>query len=401
MSNFTQTVRETRIAAVFLTPLGLLIALLFLITAITGLIKNEREALAYAKTLAECNRYVISVGIDQVDPINDGNLIHLSGSVTIDETLIDEEFKVEAYNVIELRRTVEMYQWQRIVSKNESGEIEYSYEKEWLEHFIDSTKPNWPQKYYNQDMLLKKLKSKVFKAKPVNLGGFLLPSNLVKNMTNFQELPMTELDFWKAEDNLQDLLQEKQSYFDDGNYYVGQNPAVPQMGDLRIKFEVIQPGTISVIAKQNGSGLIPYRAKTGTRIDPMLEDGTVSAEKMFWNQRKSFFSSKLKYRFFNFFLMFVGIYIIFNVLWIAKTSIIFFGNPANAVGWLLSLIIATVLTFLIIGYLWKDFNPIAGGILLVIALVPLFFLKFVSRPQQYQLIPEKFIPQKIMVNGEL
>ena len=389
MATFAQKMRENRMVAVLFTPLGLIVAMLMLFSAVAGLILNEREVLLKAKTLAEGNKYVISVDGEHVDMINDGDLVHISGEITIDETLLDEQFKMEAYNVVKLHRVVEMYQWQEIESTDESGELEYFYERVWSENFIDSSGFVKAKKYKNIPMLLR---GKVINAKNVNLGDFILPDNIVNEMTRYQELPMTELDFWKAEDNLQDLLQDRQSYFDEGSYFVGQNPAVPQIGDLRIRFEVILPETLSVIAKQNGNKLVSYSTKTGESIE-LFRYGTLSAGKMLREARLSLFFSKLTTRLLFFGLMFLGVYVIFNVLWIAKTSLVFFGNPTYSVGWLLSLIISIMLTFITIWLAWKDYNPTAGGILLVAALAPLYLLRYARKKPQ--LVPEKVVPQKV------
>ncbi|RKZ35536.1 MAG: hypothetical protein DRQ41_15810 [Gammaproteobacteria bacterium] len=95
-------------------------------------------------------------------------------------------------------------------------------------------------------------------------------------------------------------------------------------------------------------------------------------------------------------MIFLGIYIIFNVLWIAKTSFPFMNKPSNIVGWLLSLIISAVLTLIIIGMTWKNYSPVIGITLLVIAVFSLYFLKFARKSPKLSLIPETVVPQKMI-----
>jgi len=403
MFNFAEKLRSNRAVAVFLTVSGLFFALLFLLGAIMGLIANEQEALRCTKTLAEGEKLVISISLNKIEANNEEHLVHLSGEVLIDEMLIDPLFQVKIYNAISLRRVVEMYQWQEKQSENESGNIEYIYEKIWSEHFIDSNEFKHPRKYYNS---AKVLKSKVFDAKaPVKLGAFTLSESLIEKMAHYQRFQMTEMSFWKAEDNLHNLLQEKESHFYEENFYVGNNPIVPQIGDLQIKFEIFQPNIISVIAKQVNSNLVSYQTQTGDDIE-LFEFGVVSAKKMFWNERISLFPNQSKPRFIGFFFLFLGIYIIFGVLWLAKTSLPFLGNPSNTVGWLFSLIMAAALTLSIMGVIWKNYSPVTAGILFVIAVAILFLLIFVRRKEpklkkgqkslkNTYLIPEKMVPKKM------
>ena len=389
--NFTQKIRENRAVAVFLTFFGLLVALWFLLNGVLGLITNEQDALHRSKTLAEGKRLVISIESAQSYTNYENNLVHLCGELTTDETIIDPLFQMNVY-ALKLQRVVEMYQWQENQSQDEAGNFEYIYQKIWLEPFIDSRKFKESSRYHNPAM---PLKSHVFIAKQVKLNHFILPNQLLEKMTHYQWLPMTDLSFWKAEDNLQSLLQEKPSHLKKGIYYVGQNPDFPKIGDLQIKFETVQPETISVIAKQVNLNLVPYQTQTGGNIE-LFEYGTVSANKMFINARISLFFNKLYERFIGFFMIFLAIYIIFNVLWIAKTSFPFMDNPSNIKGWLLSLIIAAVLTLLIIGITWKNYSPVTGITLLIIAMFSLYFLKFVRKSPKMNLIPETVVPQKVI-----
>jgi hypothetical protein len=409
MFNFAEKLRENRAVAVFLTVSGLFFALLFLFGAVMGLIANEQEALRHTKTLTEGEKLVISTSLNQIEANNEDHLVHLSGEVLIDETLIDPLFQVNIYNAIRLRRVVEMYQWQEKQFENELGNIEYIYEKIWYEHFIDFNEFKHPRKYYNPAKLLESDDFDVKKA-PVKLGAFTLSDDLIENMAHYQHFPMTEMSFWKAEDKLQSLLQKqelhfKELHFYEENFYVGNNPTVPQIGDLRIKFEVIQPGIISVIAKQVNSNLVSYQTQTGDDIE-LFELGVVSAEDMFWNERISLFPNQSKPRFLGFFFLFLGIYIIFGVLWLAKTSLPFLGNSSNTVGWLFSLIMAAALTLSIIGVIWKNYSPVTAGILFVIVVAILFLLIFARRKEpklkkgqkslkNAYLIPEKMVPKKM------
>ncbi|MBN9334889.1 TMEM43 family protein, partial [Devosia sp.] len=65
-----------------------------------------------------------------------------------------------------------------------------------------------------------------------------------------------------------------------GGIYLGNNSASPQLGDYRISYEYIPVDTISIIGKQQGAALAPYRTESGDSL-LMVDTGTVTAADMF------------------------------------------------------------------------------------------------------------------------
>ncbi len=82
--------------------------------------------------------------------------------------------------------------------------------------------------------------------------------------------------FEQIPDNLSVQLGGK-LHLNNDNYYVGQNPSRPQFGDLRIRFFVVNIETVSVIAKQVGSGLVSYQTQTDIEL---LKSGVASLEEI-------------------------------------------------------------------------------------------------------------------------
>lgn len=90
---------------------GIIFGFILFIIAFPLLFWNEGRAVKTYKSLKEGSGAVISVLADQVDPNNEGKLVHLSGRASTEETLTDPVFGVSE-NALRLRRKVEMYQWQ-------------------------------------------------------------------------------------------------------------------------------------------------------------------------------------------------------------------------------------------------------------------------------------------------
>src|SRR5690606_1573215 len=66
----------------------------------------------------------------------------------------------------------------------------------------------------------------------------------------------------------------------DGALYLGANPAQPQVGDYRIRYERVPLGTISVIGQQRDDGITAYGTQAGDSL-LIVDTGNLSAQEMF------------------------------------------------------------------------------------------------------------------------
>ncbi len=89
---------------------GIFFGFLMFIVAFPLLFWNECRAVDRAEALEAGRGAVVSVSSDKVDSGNEGELVHLSGMVKVDETLTDAEFGISVKGLA-LKREVEMYQW--------------------------------------------------------------------------------------------------------------------------------------------------------------------------------------------------------------------------------------------------------------------------------------------------
>ncbi|MDM8567910.1 TMEM43 family protein [Thiotrichales bacterium HSG1] len=373
-TNFFQRLQQSRMVALLLTIMGLFFGLWFCISTITNLALYEQDATRHAKTLTDGKNNVTSVDVDQIDVNNDNKLIHIVGETTVDEIIVDKLFKIEVVNVIKLHRIVQMYQWQEDDDSN--------YKKVWSKQFINSKKFANPNQHKNPNL---PFTSKVMTAKQVILGDFIVPNLLVKKMDHYQELPMQGL--WQEQENLRKLFPNKKIHFTAGSYYIGRDFKQPKIGDLKLSFMAVLPENISIIAKQ-GSQLGPYITANGGSIE-LFEYGIFTKERMFRNARTSLFTTGIQPRLESILLIFIGIYIIFHILWVASPSLL---NPNDFRGWLLALIISVSLTLSVISFSWHEYNSTIGKVLFTLAVIILYLLKFTYKPQK--LVSETIVPQK-------
>lgn len=109
---------------------------------------NEGRAVKTAKALEEGESVCVSLPTaDSIDVQNEGKLVHVTGNATTQDVLTDGLFPGISMKAIELRRSVEYYQWVEHQSTREEKQVggsvkkitTYSYSKEWVSSPEDSS----------------------------------------------------------------------------------------------------------------------------------------------------------------------------------------------------------------------------------------------------------------------
>ena len=89
---------------------GILFGLGLFIAGFPLLFWNEGRAVTDTKTNEEGAASVVEAAAGEVDPSQEGKLVHVVGEATTQDVLSDGEYGVSA-TAIRLAREVEMYQW--------------------------------------------------------------------------------------------------------------------------------------------------------------------------------------------------------------------------------------------------------------------------------------------------
>ena len=104
---------------------GILFGLAFFIAGFPLLFWNEGRAVADTKTNEEGAASVVEASAGEVDPSQEGKLVHVVGEATTQDVLSDGEYGVSA-TAIRLTREVEMYQWVEHSETHEEKKLGYS-----------------------------------------------------------------------------------------------------------------------------------------------------------------------------------------------------------------------------------------------------------------------------------
>jgi hypothetical protein len=348
---------------------GIVVGIILIIVGIGLLFWNEGRAVKTYNTLKEGQGLVINVGADAVDAANEGKLVHLTADATTGETLADGDFGISA-NAIRLRRDVEMYQWketkQSETRKKTGGGDEtvttYTYKKEWSGFLNDSSNFHEPSGHGNPSEF--PYDSMTWDAENVPVGAFFLSPDLVSQLSDFSDLPIREIPEGAAWP--QDATLSK------GGIYLGADPAQPQIGDARIKFSVVEPGLVSLIAAQNGDTFAAYQTKAGGTI-AMIVSGNVPAQQMFEDAIATNTLVTWLMRLGGFILLWIGFGLLFAPLSVLADIVPIFGSLVGAATGLIAFLLALAVALTVIALAWLFFRQLLGLTLLVLAIAAAVF----------------------------
>jgi len=339
---------------------GILGGLLLIIVAFPLLFWNEGRAVKRYKTLQEGAGAVISVSCDSVDQNNSGKLVHMTGLAQTEEMLTDPVFGVSR-KAIKLRRSVEMYQWdedaESRTKKKMGGGTEtvttYTYKKVWSESLIDSGK--FRQSGHDNPGAMT-YQTYELVAQSVTVGAFSLSTSLIAKIRAYSAVNPAE-----GEGPADSAAIRRQP----GGFYIGADPATPQIGDLRVAFSAVEPQVISLVSGQQGVSFEPYVTKNGGTIQ-LLQIGEVSEDEMFLTAQRHNKMLTWALRAGGFLLMLFGFSMVFKLLSVLGDVVPVLGSIIGAGTGLIALLLSLALSSVTIAAAWIFYRPLLGVALLAL-----------------------------------
>lgn len=359
---------------------GIVVGCIFFVISFAVLFWNEGRAVKTAQSLREGASVVITVPAEQINSGNEGALVHITGMATTQNTLTDPVFTVSLQG-IKLKRKVEMFQWKEEQKKEERKKIgggtetetTYRYFTTWSGSLINSDQFRDGAQHRNPSSM--PYLSQEFKANDVRLGAFRLSASLIDRISNYKPYPVTQALWNNLTPGLQGQCQVYDSYL-----YMGRTPARPMVGDVRITFEVVEPGDISVIARQTGATFSPYPTHAGRSLE-LLRVGIYSAEEIFQSELRQNALITWVLRFVGFFIMLFGLLLILQPLSVIADILPLLGSLVGIGTFFCSFVIAISLSFITIAIAWIVYRPVLGIILLLIGIGSLAGLKKAKKKQ--------------------
>ncbi|NNE91342.1 MAG: hypothetical protein HKN23_06815 [Verrucomicrobiales bacterium] len=344
---------------------GVFFGIVLCAVSVVGLFWNEGRAVKRYQTLKQGQEIVISVPADAVDAANEGQLVHLTGNSKVESgPLTDSLFGITQEGVVKLKRRVEMYQWvetKRTKEKDQVGggqrkETTYTYSKEWREKPVSSD--NFKEKAGHQNPASMPFRSETQSASTVKLGDFRLSPSLVGKLNKSDPIAIDSLE--SATDPT-----AKNGKLHGGGVYIGQNPASPQIGDIRVEFSVVREGPVSLVAQQVGDSFVTYQLEKGS-IE-LLAEAPKSAEEMFADAHRSNKMLTWGLRGGGFAVLAAGIGLILRPLRVVAGVLPFLGRMVGSGLGIAAMLLSAVISFVVIAISWIFHRPVIGIILLVLA----------------------------------
>lgn len=406
---------------------GIIIGFILIAVGIGLLFWNEGRTIKRYKDLKEGESNVVLSSSDLVHAENEGKLVYMTGKATTEETLTDDEFNVSV-NAIKLARDVQMYQWyeesdshtQRNLGGSEETVTTYTYKKDWYGQVVDST--SFKESGHDNPSSMA-YTSNAWTASNVTLGAYRMSSSLVGKMNSFSQFPIkaepaspapaaptapeaapavpaanpaapavptTPVDAPVSQpvgadaatatsepaipaptDPAKASEQNDRKVYQNG-YYIGKDPAKPEIGDLKISFRVVVPMEVSIVSQQQGDTFVPYQAKNGTV--ELLDSGIVSCQQMFAQAQSQNKFMAWILRAIGFILILVGFNMIFAPLKVLADVIPFLGSLVGMGTGFVSFILAGSVSLITISIGWLSYRPFIGVPLLILAIAALVWL---------------------------
>ena len=347
---------------------GALVGLAVFVAGFPLLFWNEGNAVRTRKALDEGEGACVSVPSNAaVDPANEGALVHMSGLADTEEVLRDGEFGVHA-RAIRLERSVEMYQWEETSrtseERNLGGSVTrttvYDYRRAWSAQAIDSADFN---EAGHDNPAAMPFESVSLTAREVSFGAFRLQPDQIARIGGARSFAPPADYACPVSTNA--TLAGGFVYLPAGAD--GHDPvAAPQVGDVRVRFEVVEPHEISLVYRQSGDTFVPYTAKNGKTI-ALLADGVRDAAGMFASARRA--SSTLCWilRLAGFLLMYFGLSGVVRPLSAFASVIPFLGRAVGFVASIGAFAVAAPCAIATIAVAWLFYRPVLGVSLLAAA----------------------------------
>jgi hypothetical protein len=352
---------------------GIFTGFLMFIIAFPLLFWNECRSVATYQELQAGRGAVVEAPSNKVDSSLDGKLVHVTGTVKVDEKLSDPVFPVTVEG-LKLVREVQMYQWDEDVKtekkKKVGGKQEttktYSYKQKWSSSVIDSSKfkkkksDDGKTVYSNPGAMA--YEDETIAAKNATMGPYKLTDSIIGKVGKTETHKLDDKVLAKLPADLKGKAK-----INDGKIYIGKDPSSPAVGDLRISFQVGKPGPITIISGQSGDTFKPFKSKAIKGGMEMASNGTKTADEMFKAAEDANAMMTWILRFVGWLLMFIGLGMIFRPLSVLADVIPFIGSAIGFASSAVAFLIATFFAFLTIAVAWVVARPLLGILLLAIA----------------------------------
>lgn len=364
--SFTEVTTQSWTSRIGESIKGVVFGLVLIGGSAVFLFWNEGRAVQTQRSLTEGASVVVSVDPARVDSANDGKLIHVTGDLKAGAPLADPDFTVSA-TALRLVRTVEMFQWKeesksetrRNVGGSEETVTTYEYVRTWSDTRYDSSRFKRPEGHVNPQM---RYRGASYSSRDATLGAFRPGTNVIDRLPASETVPLDPSLANRLAGRIQGPVQVA-----DGRIYLGDNPAQPNIGDLRISYRLAPAGPTSIIGRQAGTGFAAYQTQAGDVL-LLVRPGAHSAADMFAAAQRENRILTWVLRFAGVFAMFLGFVLVLRPLVVVADVVPFIGSILSAGAGIVSLVLTSIVAPIVIAVAWFWYRPLVSAVVLAIGL---------------------------------
>jgi len=358
MDQFTETTSTGYGSNILNSLKGIFFGFILLIGSIVLLSWNEGRSVNQAEALKKMSNDIVTLPNTKYDAAYEGKPVLVHGEIKPVSTLVDPLFGVKSNGLI-LKRNVKMYQWkENKQSKSEDklgGSTEttvtYNYVKVWSNKEIDSTSFAHPEGHANPAMPHKK---HTF-VTDANLGEYYLSKDTVDNIHHFESYT----GLASMPDNVEEAKNLK-SYL-----YIGDSPAAPKIGDMKISYEFAPAGEYTIAAESNNKALVSHSTING-RSFVFVRKGNVSAGQIFKEELESNSALTWILRLVGLIMMFVGFSLMMGILSTLAKVIPFLGSLVGEATSIVVLALTLSVGSIVIAIAWFASRPLLSLLIVLI-----------------------------------
>ncbi|MDC0857522.1 TMEM43 family protein [Rickettsiales bacterium] len=384
---------------------------------------NEGRTIKTYVDLQNLKENLVIVSSKQINRNNNNKIIYVSGYANTNNILQDKLFNISV-NALKLKREVEMFQWIETKStkkkENIGGSVDkittYNYEMQWHDRLVNSQNFKKKDEHKNPESMA--FIKRTFSSNPIFIDDYKLGRVFIDQIVKFTPIDLHDDSFYskdylnnKNEINEQDVFDDQSDVnpslavaenkandnvkqqninlnskftIEDNYFYNGSNFDNPDIGDIRIKYSVIEPQNLSVIGKQKNTKKIVAGKGDYAKV-AFLEYGIVSPEDMI--EKQEFFNTLTCWG-----LRLLGIILIFGCLKaiVSPITILLAFIPAisrifSFLTGIVFMIISLVVGITTIIISWFAYRPILSISLGVIVLLLIFCIIPIVRKKKKEL----------------
>ena len=382
---------------------------------------NEGRAVKTADMLEEAEGACVELANpEKIDRSLDGELVCASAFATTEDSLSDADFGVGA-KAISLQRKVEYYQYvEHSESKKEDklGGKEvttttYTYSKEWVSSPVEAAKFHDPA-YQQKNTILATVEDQQQWAQNVSFGAYQLNESLIHSISSKEPMDLNlSDDLLKQLDNNTKIAYERFYgatttkpaavdstgaaiepspyefiHVNKNEIYYGRTPGAPEVGDVKVTFEIIVPAKVTVVAQTNDNTFKAFKAKNGKTFQTLVMGKKDMAE-IFESENSANSMWTWILRIAGIFLVVFSLKMVFGFI---ETLLKVVPFVSNIVGWgvgLVCTVVGVVWSLIVIAVAWIFYRPLLGIALLVIAGLLIWLFAFKGKDKIKELANKK------------